>query len=322
VTGRGLEALASMEDLNNLSLSGTEIGFGDFQKHLQDFKSLATIAIWDTPLSPSEIDHLQSSHKNIKVLGGFKDQSENLIKLNPPRLKNKSIVFHDSLQLQLFHAVRGVEIRYTVDGTEPDSIKSTVFEHHTVLKQTAAIKARAFKAGWLSSELATLNVYRSAHKPDTAILLSRLNRVHFAKGAQTFFDHELGSFNANSPAWANNWAGFIRNDMELLVRYYEPKKVTSVSLNTLIETENFIFPPASIEIWGGSSDSNLHFITRIRSELPATYSKPYIRLFDCRFEPEDVSVLKIIAKPVMKLPAWHKNKERPALLLIDEILIN
>ncbi len=154
------------------------------------------------------------------------------------------------------------------------------------------------------------------------MLLTRLNRVHPANGAQTFFDHQLGTFNANSPAWANNWAGFLKNDMELLLAFNAPRVVTSVALNTLIETETSIFPPASIEIWGGTSDGKLELITRFKPELPKNYNKPFIKLVDCKFKPQNVSSLKIIARPVMKLPDWHKGKDRPALLLIDEILIN
>ncbi|MEX2235469.1 MAG: DUF2231 domain-containing protein [Cyclobacteriaceae bacterium] len=322
VTGAGLPALAELKHLNSLSLSGTKVEFRDLQENLSLFESLHNLAIWDTPVSATEIKQLQTTYKHVEVLGGSDDDTDYLIKLNPPRLKNKTIVFDDSILLHLFHPVKEVEIRFTVDGTDPDSINSSLFTENTILKESAAIKARAYKQGWLSSDIASLNVYRNAHKPDTVILLSRLNRVHPANGAQTFFDHELGSFNANSPAWANNWAGFLRNDMELMLRYDSPRRVSSVSLNTLIETENVIFPPAVIEIWGGPSESSLHLISRVKPDLPVDYRKPFINLFDCKFAPQDVSCLKIIAKPVLKLPAWHKNKDRAGLLLIDEILIN
>ena len=322
ISGEGLKTLASLKHLNSLSLSGTKITFQDLQQHIPSFESLHTLAIWNTPVSVSEINQLQTSFKHIKFLGGSFADAGNLIKLNPPRLKNRSVVFDDTMSIKLFHPVKGVDIRFTADGGEPDSLSSTLFQGNTIIKASAAIKTRAFKAGWLSSEVATLNVYRSAHKPDTAILLSRLNRVHTANGAQTFFDHQLGSFNANSPAWANNWAAVRGNDLELVVRYDTPKQISSVSLNTLIETENVIFPPASIEVWGGAAENTLHLITRINPALPITYRKPFIQLFDASFEAQEVSFLKIIAKPVMKLPKWHKSKDKPALLLIDEILIN
>jgi hypothetical protein len=165
-------------------------------------------------------------------------------------------------------------------------------------------------------------VYRSFFKPDSIMLRSRLNRVHPANGAQTFFDHQLGTFNANSPAWANNWAGFKNNDMELLLEFKTPKEISSVAINTLIETETSIFPPATIEIWGGPSVNKIQLITRMSPEHPKEYRKPFIELIECKVKKQKVSYLKIIAKPVMKLPAWHKNKNNPALLLVDEVLMN
>lgn len=321
VTGAGLSHLRRLEFLEHLSISGTQVKFDDVRETLRHLKNLQTLAVWETALSPQEIARLQAEFPDVTVLGAPQDDMA-LIKLNTPRVNNKWRVFEDSINLELVHPVRDVDIRFTTDGKEPDSLGSTLFAGKTVLRETTTITAKAYKEGWLSSDVAELNVYRSAHKPDSAILLSKLNRVHVANGAMTFFDHQLGSFNANSPAWANNWGGVRNNDLELLVRYDSPRKIASVSLHTLIELENVIFPPALIEVWGGSARDDLRLIGKEKVEIPTDYRKPYMQLFDCEFEEREVSYLKIIAKPVMKIPAWHKNKDRAALLLVDEVLIN
>ena len=321
ITGDGLAALATLKQLRSLSLSGTKLNYQDLKQRIAEFENLSTISLWKTELTSDELMQLKEEYKNIQFLAGPKDDGSNLIKLNNPRLKHKSIVFDDSIQLQLFHPVKGVDIRFTTDGSEPDTTAS-LFNGTTVLKESTTIKARAYKSGWLNSDVATLNVYRSFYKPDSIRLLSRLNRVHPANGAQTFFDHQLGTFNANSPAWANNWAGFIKNDMELLLEFRKPKIISSIAMNTLIETETSIFPPATIEIWGGPSIDKIQLITRMKPEHPNDYRKPFIELIECKIPNQEVSYLKIIAKPVMKLPAWHKNKNNPALLLVDEVLIN
>ena len=322
ITGAGLASLWSLKDLRELFVAGTGVTRDDMREFLPGCRKLETIALWNTALSATDIEALREEFKYISFLGGVIDDDRPLIKLNPPRLKNPSPVFGDTILLELFHPVDGVEIRFTLDGSDPDSLTSMLYEGVTVLSASTQVKARAYKRGWLGSEVATLDVYGSRHQPDTVILLSALNRVHPAEGAKTFFDHRLGSFNANSPAWANNWAGFIRNDMELLVRFDTPVSVTSVALNTLIETENFIFPPERIEVWGGLCEGELRLIHSIRPEPPGVYRKPFIKLFDCSFPARSVTCMKIIARPVMKLPAWHKSKNKPALLLVDEILIN
>lgn len=323
VTGKGLQELASLQHLKSLSLSGTKVTYQDLQQYIRSFKSLHTVTVWNTPLTVSEVEQLQQANKHIQFIAGFRDDGSHPIKLNTPQVKNKSTVFEQSIPLQLFHPIKGVDIRYTTDGSEPDSIHSPLFSKGILLQENTTIKARAYKSGWYGSDAVTFNFYKNTHKPDSVILLSRLNRVHQADGPKTFFDKQLGSFNANSPAWANHWAGYFKNDMEVLMEFRKPIMVTSVALNTLIETETIIFPPDVVEIWGGTTKDRLQLIATMKPDMPQKESKPFIKLITCKFKPkENVAYLKIVAKPVNKLPNWHKSKDRPAMLLVDELLIN
>ena len=192
----------------------------------------------------------------------------------------------------------------------------------TVLTTNTTIKAKAYKPGWLSSDVATFNVYKSTYKPDSVRLLLPLNPVHQAAGANTFFDGKLGTFNANSPAWANNWAGFRKNDMVLVAEFKQPVSLTSVALRVMVEEETGIFPPGTVEVWGGANWDQLKKLTVITPELPIQKSTPVLKAVMGTFSPQRVSCLKIIAKPVKQLPDWHANKGKPALLLVDEVFIN
>ncbi|MEX2592547.1 MAG: c-type cytochrome domain-containing protein [Anditalea sp.] len=322
ITGKGLVELASLKHLKSLSLSGTKVDYQHLQQQLKEFKSLTTLVVWNTGLNESEVQQLQNDNKHIQIIAGYTDDGSNPLKLNIPQLKNSSNIFSDSLPLQLGHPIEGVEIRFTTDGSEPDSINSLIFTNETLLTGYTLIKAKAYKDKWYGSDVATFDLYKSKYKPDSVILLSPFNRVHPANGANTFFDKEQGTFNANSPAWANNWAGFLNNDMEVLLTYKEPVTLSSVALNMLIEPETIIFPPASIEIWGGASESQLQLITTMNPDQPEGISKPFIQLVDCKFDPQRISYLKIVAKPLKKLPSWHRNKGRSALLLVDEMFVN
>ncbi|MHB1178140.1 MAG: c-type cytochrome domain-containing protein [Daejeonella sp.] len=322
ITGKGIKELASLKHLKSLSLSGTKINYRDLNQQIHAFKSLNTLVVWNTDLSLLEIQKLRNANKQIQIVAGFKDDGNNPIKLNPPQLKNISSVFTDSIPLNLAHPINGVKIRYTTDGSEPDSINSPIFKNQPLLKKYTIVKAKAYKAGWLGSDLVVFNLYKNTYKPDSVIVLSPLNSRHLANGIKTFFDGELGTFNANSPASATNWAGFLKNNMEVLLEYKKPVTVSSVALNMLIEPETIIFPPSSIEIWGGATKAQMRLITTLNPTPPQKEGKPFIQLADCKFKTQKISYLKIIAKPLKKLPDWHKNKGKPALLLVDEILIN
>ncbi|PSR52843.1 cytochrome C [Adhaeribacter arboris] len=322
ITGKGLTELSPLPHLENLSLSGTNLHYQDLQKQLPGFKNLHTLTLWNTGLTDTEIQQLQRTYKNINFIAGFKDDGTRLIKLNPPQLKNSSPIFRETLPLQLFHPIKGVTIRYTLNGSEPDSSKSLIFKSGTILAGMTTLKARAYKTGWLGSEVAVFNLYRSNYKPDSVRLVYPLNRVHQASGAKTFFDGELGTFNANSPAWANNWAGFYKNEMELVSEFKQPILLSAVALNTLIESENNIFPPSTVEVWGGTTKDHLQLLATLKPKQPTQVNKPVIQLLESKFKPHPVSYLKIVAKPVKQLPGWHKSKGSPALLLIDEVFLN
>ncbi|UFH56981.1 c-type cytochrome domain-containing protein [Spirosoma sp. KNUC1025] len=321
ITGKGLKELIPLKHLESIALSGTKTSFADLRSQIGGFKNLKSIALWETGLTDAEIRQLQKANPRIQFIAGFDGDKSEPIRLNPPQLKNAPI-FDQSTVLQLKHPVKGVQIRYTTDGTDPDSLTSPLIDNKTLINASTTIKAKAYKDGWFSSPVATFNYYKRAYKPDSANLLMPLSPVHQAEGANTFFDGKLGTFNANSPAWANNWAGVRKNDLVLVSEFKHPISVTSVDLRTMIEPETGIFPPSAIEIWGGDSRKQMKLIGTVKPQMPAKKSDPVLKAIGCMFKPHTISYLKIVAKPVAQLPEWHPSKGKQALLLVDEVFIN
>ncbi len=126
ITGKGLEELASLAHLQSLSLSGTQVTYQNLEQYLPAFKNLTKLTLWNKEINESEIYKLQNSFKHIQIISELKDGDNTPIKLNVPQLKNSFNIFRDSLQLKLGHPIFGVEIRFTLEGTEPDSVNSFV----------------------------------------------------------------------------------------------------------------------------------------------------------------------------------------------------
>ena len=322
ITGKGVRELTPLKHLESLALSGTNVTYAELKGQLGAFKNLKSLALWETPVTPAEIAQLRKAHPGIEIIGGFDGAKSAPIRLNLPQVANQSTIFSQSIPVLLIHPVKGVELRYTTDGTEPDSVNSPIFGGKIVITEPTTVKARAYKAGWYGSPVATFDYYKRAYKPDSATLLYPLNPVHLAAGANTFFDGRLGTFTANSPAWANNWAGFRANPMGLVTDFDKPVSLTSVALRTMVEPETGIFPPEVIEIWGGSSRDQLKLIATMRPTMPLKDSEHILTSIVCTFKSQTVSCLKIIAKPVAKLPDWHGGKGKPGLLLVDEVFMN
>lgn len=323
ITGGGLIELTGLKELRHLSLSGTAVDYASVKDLAEKMPGLRTLTLWDTQLTYAELDDLRKVYPGLELVSGREETPEDILQLNLPNLANASNIFRDTMILNLGHPIRDVEIHFTLDGSEPDLENPQIFVlGETVLKEGKLVKARAYKEGWLGSEVATFDVYQNRYLPDSVILLSRLNRVHPANGANTFFDREMGTFNANSPAWANNWAGFFRNNMELLFRYDEPVSVGSIAMRVLVEPETNIFPPASIEVWGGDDPDKLKLVGKTSPKQPTAEGKPYIELVKCDFSAFEGRYFKVVVKPVEKIPEWSRRKGGAALLLVDEMFVN
>lgn len=314
ITAAGLKNLEPLLHLQSLAISGTNINYKDLNAELPAFKGLKTITVWNTPLTPAEIKQLQTANKGVMVIEGFVDDGSEPLKLNPPQVENTSMVFTETLPILLRHPVKGVEIRYTLDGTDPDSLKSPVFNKAVTVKENTLVKAKAYKAGWYASDVVNFSFLKSTLKPDSLRLLYKLNSVHQADGANTFFDTRLGAIGANNPAWANNWAGVIHADMGLIAMFKKPVTVSKLSLHYMVEEATGIYPPGSVQVWGGADEQHLKLIATFKkAPLPAKKEKPTIQIIEDSWPPVTVSCLKIIATP-------HKLHKK--YLLVDEMMLN
>lgn len=321
ISGKGLAELSSLAHLKTLTLSGTKVSFDDLQNGLGAFKSLKTVSLWNTAITPAQLAQLQKANKGIQFIGGFDGATSKPITLNPPQLKNPSPIFTESLLVQLKHPIKGVQIRYTTDGTEPDSVNSPILGNQTVVKQPTRVKAKAYKEGWFGSNTTTFDFYKSIYKPDSVNLLLPLNAVHQVGGAAAFFDGILGTFSANSPAWANNWLGARKNDLAFVAEFRKPVNVSSVALRIMVEEETGVLPPGIVEIWGGTSRTQMKLLGSLKPAQPAKKEPHELKAITCSFKPQTVSFLKIVAKPVA-IPDAKSGQTRPGLVLVDEVFIN
>jgi len=98
--------------------------------------------------------------------------------------------------------------------------------------------------------------------------------------------------------------------------------LSSVSFSTLVDIGSYIMPAAEIQVWGGSSQKNLVLLKKLTPKQPEKVGAPGYRVgFNCTFEARKVSVLKIVVKPVTKLPAWHPGKGEMGWVFVDEVFL-
>ncbi len=317
VTSRGLVQLSGLKHLKALHLAGTRLDPAELNAFLSKSKSLESITVWETGIKDDALSAAKKQFPAVTFLGDFNPGDTTRLKLNKPLAKTDSWVFGESTSLQLYHPVRGVRLHYTLDGTDPDTLSAEATEPIRI-EGTAVVRVRGYKEGWQPSDIAEFQLFRNTYKPDSVFLLTRLNRVHLAEGAHTFFDKKLGAIGANNPAWANYFAGVRDNDLQLLCWFDKAPDLKTVGLRIMVEEETGIYPPGVIEIWGGEDENRLRMLTKqVTTKLPEPREKPTLQKIELPVKSAaPPKCLKIVLKP------FQRPNERPKLVLVDEMFLN
>ncbi|CAN5201804.1 chitobiase/beta-hexosaminidase C-terminal domain-containing protein [soil metagenome] len=316
VTGAGLKDLVSLKYLKAVSLAGTKLN-KEAVKQIGTIKSLKELTLWDTGLPEAELQQLQKDNKNITFIKSFKDDGKP-IKLNNPQLKNTAVVFSKQLALLLSHPIRGTDIRYTTDGTEPDSVKSLLYKPGVEISKSTVIKAKAYKAGWLGSDVVQFNFYKSTYTPDSISFTAPPDNKYKADGAKSLIDKDLGSNNFGDGKWMA-----AQKDMEVYMQFNKPIQLHTVTLNTMRNIGSQIFLPYELEVWGGADKQHLKLLSTVKPKRPLKDDPFGIVGLDCRLAASrQVSCLRIVVRNLKKVPAWHPAKGKPGWAFMDEVFLN
>ncbi|MDO8365959.1 MAG: FN3 associated domain-containing protein [Saprospiraceae bacterium] len=317
ITGSTLSELKSLKSLTSLSLSGTAVKLKDMEL-LRDLPTLSVLYLWNTALTEQDILVLQQQFPHVNIESGFKGEGI-VAKLNAPIIEGDEQVFNNRTKIKLKNFIRGAEIRYTLDGSVPDSLTSPIFSGDSIaIEESCQISAKAFLSGWISSEVATRSFYKTGILPDSIVLRYPPNPQYKGEGAKTLANKKIGDTDFRS----NKWLGYKETDLEALLLFKQPVTLSSVSFSTLVDIGSYIMPAAEIQVWGGSNLQHLELLKKIKPKQPEKVGAPGYKIgFTGTFDARKVSVLKIVAKPVTKLPAWHPGKGERGWVFVDEVFL-
>ena len=318
ITGKGLSALRGLSYLRNLSLSGVPLRAEDLA-FVRELKSLHTLYVWNTGLGDGAAADLEKEQRGLSVISGFRGDTVH-IKLNAPLILTEERVIKAQappLSLELKHYVPGVTIRYTLDGRDPDS-GGIVYAGPIPLVTGASLKAKAYKGGWIASDAAGALFFHAGYRVDSILLLQPIDSNYMKFKPGVLIDEVKGDFGFGS----GKWLGFRKKGLECLLFFKEPARISSVTLSSLVDVNAYVMPPVVMEVWGGSDRDHLRLLGRQQPEQPVKAVPAYFAPYEFHFAPASVRCLKVIARPVDKLPDWHPGKGQKGWFMADEIFVN
>ncbi|NNV53924.1 hypothetical protein GD597_00545 [Panacibacter sp. KCS-6] len=316
ITGKNLAVLSKLPKLKELSLAGTKVNAKDVQV-LATSASLKKIFLWNTGITDDALKLIAKANSSIHFETGFNGDTV-IMKLNAPILQNEETVILDSLPLQLKHYVNGTTIRYTLDGKDPDSLQSPIYKQGMYLKQNGILKAKAFKPGWISSDVTQAYFYKNTFTPDVATLVTPADDSYKGDGAKTIIDHIKSDNNFRN----GKWLGYHGTLMNTLLHFQKPVQVQNITISSLVDIGGYIFPPLSIEVWGGNTEGSLKLLGRLTPKQPTMSAPGYLQGYDINFTPATLQYIKLKVQSVPKLPVWHPGKGDKAWFFTDEVFIN
>ncbi|QEC52049.1 Fn3 domain-containing protein [Anseongella ginsenosidimutans] len=317
LTDKELAVITQLPRLRSLMLTGTAVTPAGLDS-LVSMPRLRHLYVWNTAVTKEKALEWVSRRPGLAVETGFYDDGSMVLPLNKPEMNPARAFFREAFTLRLNHPISGAELRYTLDGSEPDSLNAPVFKEPLSISENTLVKVKAYKKGWTGSETVQTYFHKASFRPDSARLEFPPDPQYKGRGAFTLFDLDNGSMDIRD----GKWLGYRGGELSASLEFKEPHTLNGVALSTFMNTGGYIFPPASVEVWGGADSSQLALLYKKSFEMPGEHQPAGKHIYECPLEKQAVSYLKVVVKPLAELPSWHAGKGQPAWVFVDEILLN
>jgi hypothetical protein len=312
-----LERLKTLTKLQSVSISGIDFEAAEFDKFLGDAK-FSAINVWSQKAGKKQLENIIAKYPDIKITVGDNLEDE-VMKISNPTIAQDSTVFPDRLIVKLKHMLKGTVIKYTTDGSEPDSLKSSEYTNPIILTENTVLKIRAFKPGWISSDVVQRTFYKSGIQPDTIYLVTDPHPKYQNDGAKTLVNFQLGGSNTSN----GEWLAYQDYNMDFVVGFNQAKPLKSAYLNAFVDIGAHIFPIKSIKVEGSNDGKNFSNIAETKFPDADKADPRGAKAFSCEFPAAtSFQYYKFTVANLTKIPQWHSAKGKPAWIFVDELFLN
>jgi mono/diheme cytochrome c family protein len=313
-----LQPLKTITSLKNLSICGMDVNQNTLTKFLEK-APFTEINIWTNHSSEKEFQELSASNKKVKIIIGDNLDTE-IIKLTSPIIEQDSSIIVTSLDVVVKHFLKGTVVRYTTDGTEPDSLSSPIYTKKLRFTKNTILKTKAFKPGWFSSDMVQKTFYKSEIHPDTIYFVTNPDKKYPGTGAKTLIDYELGEQNFSN----GKWLAYKDTTMKFVIGFKQARPLQEAHFNAFVDNGSYIFPILSIMIEG--SNDGKEFKKLNEAKFPSLKQTDVVRenkSFSCSIPAGTAyKYYRFTLLNLKKLPTWHPGKGTPGWIFVDELFLN
>ena len=315
ISGKNLGLLKSNKHLEQVSLASTAVGYAMLDA-LGAMPSLKKVFLWNTSLKPAEMDAIRKKFPKINWDLGYIPDKNELLKLTKPRLLDEEKRIYAPGELIAFKPqMSGVQIRYTIDGSNPDSLTSTLYTKPFPVIGMMKLRAISVSPGWKTSDTTDNTFFLKGFKPDSIRMINEADKQYKGQGAITLTDLVKGT-----PGNLNiNWLGYRDNSFKIGAYFSNGEDIQQILLSTVEHIDGYIMPAKKIIIKGGDSPKSMKLLKTIVPEQPTEKRRRRLIPFVIPLEKKQYKYFEIEAFPVNVLPKWHPGKGDRGWVFVDEV---
>ena len=218
-------------------------------------------------------------------------------------------------QVALSNSIGYGAIRYTLDGTDPNS-GSALYTTPFSLSQTAEIRAATFVGEEAYSVVSAEKVWIHLATGASVSYQNPWSEKYPSAGESTLTNSLRGSLNIGD----GRWQGFSGEDLNVLVDLGSEKAIHRVSLGSNQSIGSWVFYPTAITVELLSEDLDPVSTKTLINELSPRDGNRAMHDFELEFD-HTARFVRVIANNLGTCPEWHAGAGSPAWLFVDEIIV-
>ena len=230
-----------------------------------------------------------------------------------PTINAGSDTFFDSLMVSMNHPVEGIEIYYTLDGSDPTE-NGTLYEQPLCLKENTKVRAAAKQGDRWSRVIDAQYYLIDANR--SVKLENMYNEQYSAGGVKALIDHLRGTDNFRTGAWQ----GYYGVDLIATVDLGQPKKINRLAGSFLQEIYSWIWMPTEVEYFVSDDGKNFRSVGKVKNTVPIDEDGAFVQEMEVRPR-ANARYVKMVAKTIGTCPEGHVGAGQKAWIFCDELVI-
>lgn len=184
------------------------------------------------------------------------------------------------------------------------------------ISETTTITATAENGDGIKSPEVSATFYKRPNDWSVKIL-SHYSSQYNGGGDEGLIDGIRGTVNFAS----GEWQGYQGQDFEAVVDMKRPTKISEVGGGFLQVARSWIWMPTTVGFEVSDDGVNFRPVAEIKTDVPVEDMTPITRDYLRKITPVSARYVRVKAKNLGKIPAWHPGAGFDAYIFVDEIII-